>query len=354
VSSLLEVVPGPAFVPLDPDLEMVRVAKKYLRGVPSCMKYVTPVPWIFDLLVDVVRPAVFHAPGPVVQLIPWVTALESSCRYCYGAQRGLLRVLGHKDDWIERVERDVQLADVDEAQRGVIQLARKLSRSNPRPARADRDALARRFGDAAAVEIAFVVAGWCFATRVATFLRLPPDREMEQLSKRWFVPLLRPVFRIMSRQPPRRPEIVPLRGPFQDVLTGMGDVPAVHLIRRTIDRALASPALPRRAKLLVIAVVARSMPCAATEAEATRLLADEGLGADDVAEILKNLGSPKLDPLESLLVPFARGSVRYEFLEVQDRVERELAPKLSRDQLIEAVGIAALANSVVRLAMLSV
>jgi alkylhydroperoxidase family enzyme len=355
MSSLLDDVPGPPFVPRHGDEAMLREAKKIIGGVPGCIPYVTPVPWAFDGFVDVLVPPIVHAPKRLLELVPWLTSYESSCRHCYCAQRAFLRIYGYSDSWIERIEHDAQLADLDEERRPAMDLARRLARSNPRPARAERDAAARRYGDAATVELAFVVAGWCFATRVSTFLRLPPDPAIEALSRRWFAPLLRPVFWIVgkSRKPPRQVKD-PLQGPFQRILDGMGDLPVTHIVRRQIDRALASPILPRRAKLLIFAVVGRSMPCLGTEAEATQLLAAEGLGAADVEEILKNLSSPKLDATEKLLIEFARNSVRYEFLEVQDRIERELVPVLTSTQLIEAVATAALANSVVRLAMLCV
>ena len=348
---LLDVVPGPAFVPLAPRPEMLRPVKKYMGGVPKCMTYLTEVPWVFHLFRDIAKPTVFVAPPALVELIGWATAFENSCRHCYGAQRAMMRILGHSDEWIARVERDATLADVDPQQRGVLDLARKLARSNPRPARAEREALTAQYGAAAAVELAYVVTGWCFTTRVATFLRLPPDPELERLPDRWFLPVVRPLLRWMLRKPAHRPEVLPLDGPFYPIIAPMGEVAAAHVLRRAIDGALASPVLPRRAKLLVFAVVARSLPCTTTEAEACRLLAAEGLDAAQVDEILRNLGSAALDPLETLLVTFARASVRYDHLEVQDRVGRDLVPKLSAPELIEATAVAALANSIARMAM---
>jgi alkylhydroperoxidase family enzyme len=352
--ALLDVVPGPPFVPFTPDPAMLREAKKYIGGLPGCIKYMTPVPWVFDLAIDVMKPPVFSTPLPLLELIGWTTSFENSCRHCYGAQRAILRILGYDDAWMERVERDADLAEVDAERRPVVDLTRKLARSNPRPARAERDALTARYGAAVVAEIAFVITGWCFATRVSTFLRLGPDPDIERVSQTWVAWLLRPLFRRGLKKRARQPERVPTGGPFQPILDGMGDVPAASLMRRVIDRAFASPHIPRRAKLLVFAVVARSIPCGATEAEATRLLIEDGLAPDDVEVILKHLDSPKLDPLERVLVGFARASVRYDFLEIQDRVGRDLKPALpGTEQLLEAVGIAALANSVVRLAMLS-
>jgi alkylhydroperoxidase family enzyme len=350
----LDVVPAPSFVAAAPDAEMCAAAKRHMGGVlPSALTFLTPVPWMFDLHLQVIKPPVTAAPQPLLELAAFVTSFENACRHCYGAQRSILRMVGRSDAWIDRLERDAQRAELDEQQRSVLELARKLARSSPRPARAEKEALARAYGPAAAVEIAFKIAGTCYTNRVATFLSLPPDPGSEGLARAWFLPLIRPLVRKMVRRNVKGGPPIPLDGPFRGILDAMGSVPVTFVMRRAIDGALESQILPRRTKLLVFAVVARSLTCATCEPEVARLLETTGLSTADLGEILKNLRSPKLDDLETTLVGFARESVRYQYLQAQELVRQDLAPRLRAPELLEAIGVCALANSVVRLAMLA-
>jgi AhpD family alkylhydroperoxidase len=350
---LIDVVPPPALVPAAPDVAMIAEVKRRNGFVPGALAYVAPVPWVFELYARVIKAPIFAAPPEIVELASFVTAYENSCRHCYGAARAALRMVGHTDAWIDELERGAQLAELDPKQRSVLELARKLARSTPRPARTEREALARAYGGDAATELAYKIAGGCFTNRVATFLSLPPDHTPEGIASKWFLPLIRPMLRRMLRRTSEPLAPIPLDGPFANVLEAMGAISVTFVMRKAIDGALASSILPRRAKLLIFAIVARSMACATCEPEATRLLATDGLESADVDRILRNLTGPELTPLETTLVSFARGSVRYEFLEAQDRVRRELVPTLAGPQLIEAVGACALANMVVRLAMLA-
>jgi alkylhydroperoxidase family enzyme len=67
--------------------------------------------------------------------------------------------------------------------------------------------------------------------------------------------------------------------------------------------------------------------------------------------VLANLGGPELDRREAALLPFARETVRYQASALQRRT-RALADALSVAEVIEAVGVAALANVVARLSIL--
>src|SRR5436190_822822 len=81
-----------------------------------------------------------------------------------------------------------------------------------------------------------------------------------------------------------------------------------------------------------------------------RFLAAEGLAPGQLDEILANLGSPQLDAREARLVPFARETVRYQPAAIQRRM-RELAHGLTAEEIVEAVGVAALANAVCRMSV---
>jgi hypothetical protein len=86
----------------------------------------------------------------------------------------------------------------------------------------------------------------------------------------------------------------------------------------------------------------------AVEREAYRLLAEEGLTADRVDEILAHLSAPELDEVESSILPYVRETIWYQAPSAQKR-GRQLRARLSNAQFLETVGFAALANMVCRL-----
>jgi hypothetical protein len=119
-----------------------------------------------------------------------------------------------------------------------------------------------------------------------------------------------------------------------------------------IDGALASPVLPRRTKAWMFAVVATSIGCALCADESRRILREEGVGDAAIDSTLATLASTGLDPTEALLLPWVRETVRYRTPTMQ-RKTRELARLLPPDQLLEAIGVAGMANAFGRLGMLA-
>jgi hypothetical protein len=78
-------------------------------------------------------------------------------------------------------------------------------------------------------------------------------------------------------------------------------------------------------------------------------LRGEGVKDATLAQVLTHLDAPELDPIERLLVPFARETIWYEPAPLQRRT-RTVSDGLSRPQLIEAVGVLSLGNGLCRLA----
>jgi len=111
----------------------------------------------------------------------------------------------------------------------------------------------------------------------------------------------------------------------------------------------ASPHLTRRAKLLIFAVVARGLPCEVCELELGEALEREGLPRPALAQVLTHLDAPELDRVERLLVSFARETIWYEPSAVQRRT-RVLREQLADAEVLEAIGVAALANGLCRMA----
>src|SRR5262249_43158352 len=66
------------------------------------------------------------------------------------------------------------------------------------------------------------------------------------------------------------------------------------------------------------------------------------------AQILTHLDAPELDAAERHLLPFARDTIWYEPAPLQRRA-RALREHLDTPQLLEAIGVAALANGLCRM-----
>jgi alkylhydroperoxidase family enzyme len=124
--------------------------------------------------------------------------------------------------------------------------------------------------------------------------------------------------------------------------------PSGAILARTLAEMWASPHLTRRSKLLILAVIARGLGCEVCAPEVSEALGREGLKQSTLAQVLTHLDAPELDPIERLLVPFARETIWYEPASIQRRA-RTLRARLSNPQLLEAIGVAALANGLCRM-----
>jgi alkylhydroperoxidase family enzyme len=333
--------------------ELAAEVKRRTGGVvPIWVGRLASVPWVVRAT-SAVQDGVAHMPLALPTLIGFVVSQDNSCRYCYGVLRTILKVLGHADDQIDRIERDVHLSNLTPAEQAALAFARSVSHANPRPTAADVKVLADAgYEPAAIAEITFVTAFGGIPNRLATCFAIPPE-SIERWALNPIGRLLRPVLarKMRARRAPPEPLPQPNDGPFAAAVAALAGCPAARPVRQAIDEALASPILPRRTKLLMVAVVTRALGCERSTAEARRLLAAEGVGAAQVDEILANLGSASLDRREALLVPFARETVRYRAATIQQRT-RELCEALTADEVIEAVGVAALANALGRLSVL--
>jgi uncharacterized peroxidase-related enzyme len=331
-------------------------ARRKLGLVPNLVTFVVASPWLPRAMLDLMTLAYSHADARLTRLVAVVASYENACRYCYGTSRAVLRIQGWSEAEIAGLEHDMQLAELSENTRAVLDFVRLLTRANPRPARDRVEALvARGYDRLAVVEIAATAALWCLGNRIATFLAIPAEDRFEALPDSFLGKLLRP---LIARRLRRRFALVPAPAPlgpidvpYAGIVQALEGTPSAAACRDVIAAAFASPVLPRRAKALVFGVVARSLECSVCETEARRVLVAEGLAHEAADETLDRLDSPALDPLERELVRFARDTVRYRPAEIHDRT-RALRDEIGPDRTLEAVGVAALANAVVRLAML--
>ncbi len=294
-----------------------------------------------------------YAPPRLIDVASLVTSQENSCRFCYGATRAGMRIAGYSDEQIADLEREVELAD--ELTREVVIVARKLARSNPRPVRAELAGLAERgLNGNVIAEIVFAIASTCYANRVSTFLALPPQRAFERMAETWTGRLIGSIVArgaggLARRVRPTEP--VAATGFFAPLILQLPDAPLAGWFARLVDQAFRSGGLNRRTKLLMLAVIARTMECRFCEEAARCDLEGEGLSRDGFDRIIGTLSSPELGPQDGRLLDWARETVNYETGKIQ-KLTRSLAGEVGVEVLLEAVGTAAVSNTAVRLAML--
>lgn len=123
------------------------------------------------------------------------------------------------------------------------------------------------------------------------------------------------------------------------------------MFRAALDGAFASTVLSRSTKALMFAVVARTLACSRSEDESRKLLLADGFSAAEIDSALDTLDSPRLTPQDAKLLTWARDTVYYQTGPIQKHT-RALAAEIGDDAILEAIGVAALANATVRLAML--
>ena len=200
-------------------------------------------------------------------------------------------------------------------------------------------------------EIAYVVAVTDFSNRAHTIPAIPV-RPLERIPGRLHMRLLRPLMGRILTSRHSRGRATPLDRvpayPYVRLVTAYAGSPIAPALGRTLEEMWASPHLTRRCKLLMIAVIARGLGCQVCGGEVGEALQKEGLTEAAVAQVLTHLDAPELDAVERLLVPFARETIWYEPAPLQRRA-RALLDHLSGPQVLEAIGVAALANGLCRM-----
>ncbi len=335
--------------------ELERYMRREWGQTGLITRYFAECPWIARSIpaFDYYRGKLVHIDIALADKISLVVAQDNSCRFCFAAQRILMRMTGIPERRIRRLEQDLLTADLEPREQAALEFARRLSRASPLASGADLKSLRDQgYPDEAIKEIAVVSAYMCAINRFSTFPALPPET-LERLPERWPVRVLLPLlgrwFKLRWRKgAPEFLDAEAREGPFAYLVGALDGLPFARSLRRVVDEAWNSPILSQRAKALVMAVVARGLGCELSEREATRLLEERGLAAADVEEILAHLASPKLDPIEAVIVPFARETIWYQPSPVQRRA-RVVRDRLSGPQFLEALGIASLANMLCRL-----
>ena len=348
---------GQAILPRVSDPAWEVEVKRRVGQVSEADRRVASNPWVREVCVSIAAYRPVAMPQRLFNIGALVTAQENSCRYCYGANRAYMKILGYSESFISRIEQDATFAELDEKERAFISFCRSLARSRPRPMKADYDALvALGFASLAVSEMAFLIALGCYYNRIGILIACPPEHAFERVANGILGRLIGPVMRtLMSMRKPAQPAILDAAalsgGPFGTVVATLTGLPGASIFKTALDGAFASAVLPRSVKALMFAVVARTLGCRTSEVEARKLLAAEGLSDDEVDSALVTLQSPRLSQRDARLIPWVRNTVYYQTAMVQKQTAA-LAAEIGDAAILEAIGVAALANATVRLAML--
>ncbi len=308
-------------------------------------------PWLAAALVAISgREKVAYASAHLMGVAYFVACQENQCRFCYGMTRALMRIWGYSEKQIQDLEHEAILADG--VTRQVVEFSRKLAKSNPSPARKDYEDLVSVGLSAQAVsEIGAVVVKACFTNRLSTFLALTPT-SMERLPETALGRIFSSLF-VRRKTEPRKvppPEGFRNEGPCAAIIAAAGSTHIAVWLRGLTDAWLASEVIPRRSKLMMLAVIARQLGSELCEREAVETLAADGLSGEEIGRILSTLSSPGLSALETRLLRWTRETVWYEPRTIQDSTRRLLGD-VGLSETIEAIGSAAVSNSLARLSL---
>jgi alkylhydroperoxidase family enzyme len=308
-------------------------------------------PWLSEAVRTMSDPVEYtYATPKLIGIAQLVTSQENACRYCYGLERAAMKIWGYSEKQIQDLEEEASLTDG--ITRRVVGFARKLAKSNPSPAKEDCDALvAEGLSPGAVSEIAACVGEASFANRLATFLALPPKVTIEKLSTSFLGRLLGPFFK-KKIAPKKTSAPVDFRneGPCAAIIAVAGNTQLAVWLRGITDGWLSCQVIPRRSKVLLLAVIARQLGSRFCEEETTEILSSEGLSEPDVETILSALTSPLLTSVEERLLRWTRETVWYEPRVIQNSTRR-LLDEVGEEIALEAIGTAALCNTLARLSL---
>lgn len=354
VQLLHEIEWGDPILPVVKDPEWEAEVKADVGYMPDILTRVSRSPWLRQICLKWTRIPVKAIPRHLSDVGALVVAQENACRYCYGVARSQMRLFGYSEKLISTIERDMHLAEMDEKDRSFIRFCRNLSRSNPRPPKADREKLIRLgFKPLAVSEMAFLIANNCLLNRVCTFMSCPLENKFGQLEKSFAGRFLRPLVAKKIRSASLK-NIAPLPEDanfFPGLVQALKDLPGASLLYDALEGAFNSKILSKELIILMFAVVARSLECPFCQSEARKMSLALGLTEAEFETALHSLASPRLNEQENKIFLWTRETVHFQTGVMQNKI-RALAKEVDEEALLEAIGVAALANSVVRLAAL--
>ena len=100
-------------LPARPDPAWEAEVKRRGGRVGEVDRRIAPSPWVREAGFSVLNYRPSAMPQRLYVICALVTAQENSCRYCYGANRAYMKILGYSESFISRLERDVQMAELE-------------------------------------------------------------------------------------------------------------------------------------------------------------------------------------------------------------------------------------------------
>jgi len=140
-------------------------------------------------------------------------------------------------------------------------------------------------------------------------------------------------------------------GPFPGVVGALGNITGAAALNEGLEGASRSETLSDELKVLMFAVVAKTLQCDFCQVESRNMAVSLGFDDREFEQALSNLSSPRLSADEVKILNWTRETIHYETATIQTKV-RQLAKDIRPEVMVEAIGMAALANTVVRLAIL--
>lgn len=347
---------GPALLPPAPRLPW-RDVLRWGRIMGLTPQFAAPMAlqrWLHDGVCDwLAAPLVDNrlALGPQVL---YMVGRSVSCRFCAGAGRAVLQLLGLTAAEIAELQDVLANTSRSSTAHGLqMRVVAAVARGVPAPTDPTAAELAAvGMTSVQTAELGFMAARAVLTSRITLATRVAPVF-FEQVATPWLAPL-RPLLRLSLRllgakkgEPrPLRPE--DRRGPLAVCVTVLDGVPAAALVRQLIDAALAPSALTAAEKALIFGVVAMTLGNQAAQAEMTERAASFGAAKPD--RVLQTLGADETAEFREML-GLARALVRPEPSDVHRRAQLVLASS-SPHRYIDALGTAAVANAVLRLPLL--
>ena len=134
---------GDSLVPPRKDAELKREFKRNYGIVTPAFPYFAHSPWLVRAQSHGNYRAgqLAYIALDLADLIFLAVSQDNSCRFCYVAQRSVLRILGFDDERIRRTEEAASSAEMDPSEKCALDFARRFSRANPAPGLEDWERL---------------------------------------------------------------------------------------------------------------------------------------------------------------------------------------------------------------------
>jgi len=124
---------GAPTLPVVKDAEWEAEVKADIGKVADILTRVSRSRWMRKIILKWPRYEVQEFPRNLSDICALVAAQENACRYCYGVARSQMRLFGYSERMISNIEREMQMAEMEEKERAFVQFCRNLARSDPRP-----------------------------------------------------------------------------------------------------------------------------------------------------------------------------------------------------------------------------